>query len=118
MLRFTVTVLALLAAIATVLAQRLYLVTLFTIHLLTPAPPPLLNPAAPAPSQPPAEESVAVACARISRRLAEPRPTVPQDLTQLTRRQLQQLAGTRRNLPKQQLIALAQGRMSPPLSLS
>jgi hypothetical protein len=35
-----------------------------------------------------------------------PRP-VPADLQALTRRQLQQLTGVRRNLPKRELIALA-----------
>jgi hypothetical protein len=37
----------------------------------------------------------------------EPLPAPPPDLHQLTRRQLQQLVGTRRNLPKQQLIEMA-----------
>lgn len=119
MSRFAITALAFLAAVATVAAQRLYVLGRFAVHILTtqapPAPPrPLprpVRPTKPAPASPPAEETVAGACARISQRLAQAQPLIPQDLSQLTRRQLQQLVGTRRNLPKRQLVELVRSQV-------
>lgn len=75
-----VTGLAWLAALSTALCQRALVPLAFVAYLLLTAPP-----------------------------AAAPRPDAT-TLQELTRRQLQDLAGTRRNLPKHQLIDLVRQR--------